>query len=226
MPATLFLLLLFNEALTSAPAGTLDRLLARMDQNAVTFKSMTAKLRHVSHIAVINEDNVQTGTMRMKRNKRDVLVLVEFTAPERKAVAVAGTKLEMYYPKLNTVEEYDLGKNRELAEKYLALGFGASGKDLSADYSLRELGAEPVNGQKATRLELIPKSKQVLQQFPKIEMWISDATGYPIQQKFFQTGGDYTLFTYSDESINPSLPDSAFKINLPKGVKRVFPQRS
>ena len=29
----------------------------------------------------------------------------------------------------------------------------------------------------------------------------------------------------SDVKINPSLPDSAFKLNLPKGVKRVFPQK-
>jgi outer membrane lipoprotein-sorting protein len=73
------------------------------------------------------------------------------------------------------------------------------------------------------RLELIPKSREVAQQFPKIELWISEATGYPVQQKLYQTGGDYMLVTYSDVVINPSLPDSAFKLNAPKGVKRVSP---
>ena len=121
---------------------------------------------------------------------------------------------------MKTVEEYDFGKS---VEKYMALGFGASGKELKADYSVRELGSEAANGQKTLKLELIPKAKEVLQQFPKIELWMSDSTAYPVQQKLYQTGGDYMLVTYADVVINPSLPDSAFKLNIPKGVKRVFP---
>jgi outer membrane lipoprotein-sorting protein len=108
-------------------------------------------------------------------------------------------------------------------EKYLALGFGASGEDLKTDYSVKAAGAEPVNGVPAMRLELIPKSKQVLQLFQKIDLWVADATGYPVQDKFYKTGGDYLTITYSDVVINPTLPDSAFKLNVPKGVQRVFP---
>ena len=213
-------MLLFAALSGNAAGQTLDELLARMDQNAMTFKSMSAKLRYVSYVAVIQENTVSTGTLTMKRSRREAMVLVDFTAPDRKTVAVAGSKVEIYLPKLQTVEEYDLGKS---VEKYLALGFGASGKELKADYTLQELGAETANGQKAMRLELIPKSKEVLKQLPRIELWISAATGYPVQEKLHQTGGDYMLATYSDVVINPRLPDSAFKLNLPKGVKREFP---
>jgi outer membrane lipoprotein-sorting protein len=205
-----------------ARGATLEQTLARMDQNAVKFKSVTAKIRRDSYIAVVKEDDVSTGTFRMKKSRRDVLALVDLTEPDPKSVAFAGTKVEIYYPKTKTVEVYNLG-GHDIVEKYLALGFGASGNDLKADYAIRELGAEPVNGEKATRLELIPKSKQVLQQFLKIELWLSDAMGYPIQEKLYKTGGDYLIVTYSDVTINPTLPDSAFKLNLPKGVQRVFP---
>ena len=210
-------MLLFAALPGNAAAQTLDELLARMDQNAMTFKSMSAKLRYMSYVAVIKEGTVSTGTLTMKRSRREAMVLVDFTEPDPKTVAVAGTKVAIYLPKLQTVEEYDLGKS---VEKYLALGFGASGKELKADYTLQELGADAVNGQKAMRLELIPKSKEVLKQLPRIELWISAATGYPIQQKLYQTGGDYMLATYSDVVINPRLPDSAYKLNLPKGVKK------
>ena len=210
-------MLLFAALPGNAAAQTLDELLARMDQNAMTFKSMSAKLRYMSYVAVIKEGTVSTGTLTMKRSRREAMVLVDFTEPDPKTVAVAGTKVAIYLPKLQTVEEYDLGKS---VEKYLALGFGASGKELKADYTLQELGADTVNGQKAMRLELIPKSKEVLKQLPRIELWISAATGYPIQQKLHQTGGDYMLATYSDVVINPRLPDSAYKLNLPKGVKK------
>ncbi len=210
-------MLLFAALPGNAAAQTLDELLARMDQNAMSFKSMSAKLTYMSYVAVIKESTVSTGTLTMKRSRREAMVLVDFTEPDPKTVAVAGTKVEIYLPKLQTVEEYDLGKS---VEKYLALGFGASGKELKADYTLQELGADTVNGQKAMRLELIPKSKEVLKQLPRIELWISAATGYPIQQKLHQTGGDYMLATYSDVVINPRLPDSAYKLNLPKGVKK------
>ncbi len=213
-------MLLFAFLPGNAAAQTLDELLARMDQNAMTFKSMSAKLRYMSYVAVIKEGTVSTGTLTMKRSRREAMVLVDFTEPDPKTVAVAGTKVEIYLPKLQTVEEYDLGKS---VEKYLALGFGASGKELKADYALRELGADTANGQKAMRVELIPKSKEVLKQLPRIELWISAATGYPVQEKLYQTGGDYMLATYSDVVINPHLPDSAFKLNPPKGVKREYP---
>ena len=205
-----------------ARAATLDQVLAQMNQNAAKFKSVTAKVRYDSYIAVVKTDEVSTGAFRMKRSKRDVLVQVELTEPDPKTVAFSGTKVEIYYPKLKQIEVYNLG-GHDVVEKYLALGFGASSNDLKTDYAIRELGAEAVNGVQTSRLELIPKSKQVMQQFLKIELWMSDATGYPVQEKFYKTGGDYTIITYSDVAINPTLPDSVFKLNPPKGVQRVFP---
>lgn len=209
---------------TGAVAETVDQTLARMDRGANGFKSMRANVRQLSHTAVINEDNVSVGTSSLKRSRRDVRVLVEFTSPDPKSVALSGTKVEMYLPKINTVQEYNLG-SRDTVEKYLALGFGASGSDLKSDYAIRALGDDTVNGEKAARLELIPKDKQVLQQLPKIELWISETKDYPVQEKLYQTGGDYMLITYSNVAINPALPDTAFKLNLPKGVKREFPQK-
>jgi outer membrane lipoprotein-sorting protein len=204
-------------------AASLDPVLARMDQTALTFKSMSAKIRQVAHTAVINEDAVSEGTVHLKRSKRDVQFLADFTSPDPKNVALSGTKVEFYLPKSKVVQEYDLGKVR--IEKFLALGFGASGKELREDYTLREIGSETVNGQKTLRVELIPKSREVLQQFPSIELWISEDKGYPVQEKFHQTGDDYQTVVYSDVVINPPLPDSAYKLDLPKGVKREFPLR-
>jgi outer membrane lipoprotein-sorting protein len=207
-----------------ARAESLEQTLARMDKSADGFKSMTAKVRQLSHLNVINEDTVSVGTSSLKRTKHDVRVLVHFTSPDDKSVSVSGTKIEMYLPKLNTVQEYNLG-SRDQLEKYLALGFGASGSDLKGDYDVKALGDDMVGGDKAARLELTPKDKQVRQQFPTIELWISETKGYYVQGKFHESGGDYMLITYSDVVINPPLPDSAFKLNLPKGVKRVFPQK-
>lgn len=214
----------------AAVADPLDGVLSRIDRAASGFKSMTASIRRVSHTAVINEDNVNIGTMTLKKSKaRDMRMLVELTAPDEKAVAVQGRKLELYFPKIQTVQEYDLGKNRELLDQFFLLGFSTSSEELKAAYTLRLLdegkpGEEKVAGEKTAHLELIPKSKEVLQHLKKFELWVGD-NGYPAQQKFFLPAGDYMLVTYTNMKVNHDVPDSALNLKLPKRVKREFPQK-
>lgn len=200
---------------------TVEAVLARMDKNAASFKSMTAKVKRVAHVAVINEDNTDLGTMRLKRSKKDVRLVVELTEPDAKSVAFQGNKVEIYYPKLQRVEEYEVGKNRDLFEQFFLVGFGTPAKDLNSDYAIRMIGSEDIGGQPASHLELTPKSKQVLQHIKKMDLWISSASGYPLRQKLDQNGGEYMLVTYSDLVINAPLSDAAVRLNLPKGVQRV-----
>jgi outer membrane lipoprotein-sorting protein len=208
-------------------ADSLDQMLSQMDQNAAAFKSMTAHFVQDSHIGALKgePDQIGTGTTSMKRTKKEVRVLFVFDKPDPKSVAFSGAKLEIYTPKNQQVEEHDVGKYRDFVQQYLLIGFGASGQDLKAAYAIRPLGNDTVSGQKALLVELISKDKQVVKQVPKIELWLSEDKdkGYPLQQKAYQTAGDFTMITYSDIRINPSLPDSAFKLNLPRSVKRIYP---
>jgi outer membrane lipoprotein-sorting protein len=82
-----------------------------------------------------------------------------------------------------------------------------------------------IAGQRTTRLELTPKTPEVLQHLSKVDLWLSDATGYPVQQKFHLPGGDYRMVTYTNVKINPDLADSALKLQVPRGVKREYPQK-
>lgn len=206
-------------------AAELDAVLQRIDRAGTTFRGMSANVRRVSHTAVINEDNVDSGTMLLKRPKpRDMRMLVDLTEPDPKTVAFQGRKLEIYYPKIRTVDEFDVGKNRELLDQFFLVGFGTTRAEMVNAYQIHLLGPEKVGGRDTERLELIPKSKEVLQHLNKLELWISEA-GHPIQQKFYLPGGDYMLVTYSDMKINQELADSALKLHLPKNVKREYPQK-
>lgn len=208
------------------PAGDPDAVLDRIDKAGAAFRGMSAHLRRLSHTAVMNDDNVDSGTIRLKRaHHRDLRMLIDLTEPDPKTVAFQGHTVEIYYPKIQTVQEFDMaGKGRELLEQLFLLGFGTSRADLQASYNLRLVGPDTVDGRKTELLELIPKSKEVLQHLLKLEMWVAE-NGYPVQQKFYLKGGDYQLATYSDMKINPDLPDSALKLKTPKNVKREYPQR-
>lgn len=209
------------------PPGQLDAVLERLDQAGAAFHGMSAHLRRLQHTAVINEDNTDSGTVLLKRtHRRDLRMLIDLTEPDPKTVAFQGHTLEIYYPKAATVQEIDVGngKDRALLEQFFLLGFGTSRAELQAAYNLRLVSPDTGDPPKTERLELIPKSKEVLQHLNKLEMWVAE-NGYPVQQKFYLKGGDYQLATYSDMKINPDLPDSALKLKLPKNVKREYPQK-
>lgn len=202
-PAALAAVLLCPLAAFPDTADSVDDVLARMDRAAASFRTLTADVRYVQHTAVINEENIDTGTLRLKRAKRDMQMLVNFNPPDEKTLAVHGQTAEVYNPKIKEVDEYDIGKNKAAVDQFLLVGFGTSGKDIAAAYQIKRIGSEAVSGTDATRLELTPKSPEVLKNMTKLELWIADGEAYPVQQKFYFPSGDYRLVTYTNVKVNP-----------------------
>jgi outer membrane lipoprotein-sorting protein len=198
--------------------------LARMDTVAAGFKGMRADVRQLSHTAVINEDAVDTGTIAVRRaGPKDLRILVDFKEPNIKKVSMAGSKVQIYYPKRNEVEEYEVGKASALKDQIMMLAFGSNSRDLMSAYSIKLGGPEAIAGQETTRIELIPKDKDLLAHFPRIELWIANQTGITVQQKLHQKGGDYFLATYTNPQL-ASLTDAQVKLDMPKDVHKVKPQ--
>jgi len=203
-----------------APAeAPLDAALARLDQAAVNFKGMTANIRKLSHIDLVNVDNVDSGTIMLKRIKlNDTRIRIDFTSPRQQILTVGGSKAYSFEPKTNVAQEYDLGKYKGVVDQGMLLGFGSNSSELRSAYTVTLGGADSVNGEKTTRIVLVPKDKKVLAEIKKCEVWISDK-GWTVQQKFYQSGGDYVLSTYSAMKLNPIIADKDLKLELPKGVK-------
>ena len=198
----------------------LEAVLKKMDQAAANFKGLTAEIRKLSHTQVVNVDDVSEGAITVKRVKsHDIRIRIDFIKPSRQMVALGGGKVEIYYPKLNEVQEGDLGKIRSLVDQLMLLGFGGNSADLMDAYTVTLGGPDTVNGEAATRIVLIPKTREILQTVKKCELWINDK-GLTIQQKFDQGGGDFLLSTYSHINLNSNISDSAVKLDVPKGAKR------
>jgi len=206
----------------SLHADTFDGALNRLDQAGSQFRGMAAQFKYVKYTAIVNESSASTGTIKIKRPKHSQLLgRLDFEAPDKKIVVMDGQRVEIYLPNMKTVQDVDLGKHKVLLEQFFLFGFGTSRRDLEAQYTVSYGGAESINNEPATRLLLITKNPDVKKSLSKFELWISDKTGYPLQQKFYEPSGDYNVFTYSDMKINPNLPDSALKLPRLKGdVKR------
>jgi outer membrane lipoprotein-sorting protein len=206
---------------SAAADPTLAETLAKMDQASSHFKALSASVEYVSHMEAIHEDDSQTGTILVKRPKpKELHVKISIEKPDAKVAVTDGSKVEVYYPRSGETQKVELGHRKSLVDMILTLGFGGTSRELQNDYTVKLVGPETVAGESTTRLELTPKTKDMLEQWKKIDLWISDKSGYTVQQKFYDRGKDYTLITYTSVHLNPEIPDTAFKLDVPKGTKR------
>jgi outer membrane lipoprotein-sorting protein len=200
-------------------------ILARMDLAAKDFKSVSAKTKHVDFTAVLNESSESSGEMKMKRGKAGITGLVDFTQPDRRTLYINGRTAERYFPNAKTVEVYDTSKFSQSMDQFLLLGFGTSGTELEKAYTVKLGGVETLNTIATTRSEVTPKSRELLKVVCRSDLCIAEGQSTPVQEKLFEPSRNYLLITYSDVKVNPPLPDSAFELKLPAGVKKIAPQK-
>ncbi len=209
----------------SADSAGLDRVLAQMDAAARNFKTTEASLVSDQYEKVIDETDTQKGTIYFRREGREIQMAADFAEPSKKYVIYSGGKVQVYQPKIDQVNEYNVAdKNRGDIESYLVLGFGGSGQDLLKSYDVKFLGSETVNGIAAEKLELIPKSVRLRNNIARILLWIDPARGISVQQQLFEPGGDYRLAKYSEIKINQKLSDDVFKLKTTRKTKFISPQ--
>jgi outer membrane lipoprotein-sorting protein len=129
----------------------------------------------------------------------------------------------MYQPKPDQVTVYDLGKKRAEFESYVVLGFGGSGQDLLKSFDVTDAGPETINGVATAKLQLIPKSENVRNNYSKIFLWIDLDKGISVQQQFLTPQGDYRLTKYSGIRINEKISDDVFKLKTTGKTQTITP---
>ena len=200
---------------------TIEGILGMMDKSAQDFRTLTADIEHIKYTAVVKDTSTETGHIFVRRDEK---MRIEIAKPDLRTILRTGDSLFVYNPKINRVEEFDLGKNRSMVDQYVLLGFGTKSDNIRKSYLVSVVGEEELDHKKTVVLELTPKSDQIRNQIIKIQMWIDEASWLPIQQKFFEAGsGDYFLFHYINAMKNLKIGDGKFKQDWPKSVSRVKP---
>jgi outer membrane lipoprotein-sorting protein len=200
---------------------TTEKVLGMMDKSARDFHTLSADIEHIKYTAVVKDTSTETGRIFVRHDEK---MRIEIAKPDPRTILRSGDTLFVYSPKINRVEEYNLGKNRSMVDQYVRLGFGTKSDDVKKSYLVALDGEEDLDHKKAIILELTPKSDQIRTQITKIQMWIDEASWLPIQQKFFEAGsGDYILFHYTSVMKNLKIDEVKFKQDWPKGVNRIKP---
>ncbi len=202
---------------------TEDRIVQQLNKTAERFQTLTANLQFTKVTVVVNDTSTESGKLYFNKKGR---ILIEFLNPEPKEVLFTGNKAMIYFPKMSQIQEFDLGKHRALIEQYLLLGFGTKGDDLKDNYLITILGETKLDGRAVLQLELTPKDPRLRNQINKLHLWIDLASWLPVQQKFFEVGGDYFETKYAEQKINANIPASKQRLSAPKGTKVVKPRAS
>jgi outer membrane lipoprotein-sorting protein len=198
----------------------LTEILSQMNEASKHLKTVSANLDYTKVTVLVDDKSTQSGQLFYRKGKTTD-ICIDFQKPERKILLFKKNKGEIYLPKINQIQEYNLGQNSGLVQQFLLLGFGSDTGELKKVYNVAYLQEEDMEGDTTVQLELVPRKANVAAQVSKIQIWVSEESWLPTQQKFFENGGDYSVAHYSGVKVNRPLPVSAFELNAAPGAKRV-----
>lgn len=212
------------QAAAAAPAaGNLETVLNLLDRTAASFKDIQTDFVWDQYNKVVDDHDLQSGTMYFRRNGNSVEMSADITKPDKKQVLFADGRVRVYQPKIDQVTEYSAGKNKADFESFLVLGFGGRGHDLAKSFDVKLAGQETVNGVSTYKLELTPKAQRVKDMFSLITLWIDKDKGVSVQQRFQERSGDFRLATYNNIKINKNLNADVFKLKTTGNTKVIRP---
>jgi outer membrane lipoprotein-sorting protein len=184
-----------------------------MDRTEAQFHSAEASFVWNQYTKVVDETDTQKGEIYFRRVGHEVQMAADITDPanQAKQVLFAGGKLQIYQPKANQIDVYSTAKKQDEFDRLMLLGFGGGGHSMAKAFDIKYLGAETLpGGTETAKLDLVPKSAEIRNNFDRFVLWI-DSRGVSVQQQIF-SASDYKLAKYSGIKLDQRLPDNAFTI--------------
>lgn len=187
------------------------KVLAQMDAASAKFRSTQADFKWDVLTAVVDEHNIQTGTIYFERHSDSTSMAAYIKQPAVKSVFYDGSTLTYLQPDLKQATLFSAGSNRGQYESFLTLGFGGSGKDLQNNWTVDCQGMETIDGVSTARLDLKPKEQSVASNFSHVVVWIDPARSLSLKQIFYEPSGDNRTATYTAIKYNAKISADTFK---------------
>lgn len=181
----------------------------KLEQNHVT--TMAARFRQEKTSEMLLEPSTDVGLFYYRAPDQ---VRWEYQEPEEMLVVINGEDLVTYYKEQGVAESASIGDISEKVFKYL----GASGSlDKLAEF-FEVTAYFPENVGDPYHLVLEPRYSRIERRLLGMEIWIDPESYQPTQFKYLQPGGDETMYTFEDLTLNEELDDALFEVELPEGV--------
>jgi outer membrane lipoprotein-sorting protein len=222
-----FVVSLPNYSVAQAPAsgGDVQKVIGQLNAAAAKFGSAQADFSWDQFQAVVQESDVQTGTIYFERKKGATRMAAHLKQENGKdapkTVTYDGGEVEYYEPTIKQLTTMKAGSNKGQWESFLTLGFGGSGTDLEENWKVSLVGTESMDGVSVDKLDLVPKEQKVLDMFTHVTIWVDPARGISLKQIFYQPSGDLRTALYKNIRYNTPIAAEMFKIQVAPGATRV-----
>jgi outer membrane lipoprotein-sorting protein len=196
------------------PNGKLDEILANMQKSASQITSIQAGMEQQKRDRNLGgAPEKYRGEIFFKHaSKTNDKVKIVYSIPKGQTIWVVGETITLYQAEIKqaivTTRSAAASKGDEFA--FVATPY-KSVPDLKRQYEIVYSGDD----QGMAKLELTPKAKSPIQ---KLTLWVDQSSWMPVKYTVLEAGSA-TTFILTDIKKNKGIPDSAFKVDLPKDTK-------
>ncbi len=174
-----------------------------------------------NYTAVVQDHELQKGTTAFRRTGSGMEMVMHLKTNDGQPYAdllYRNGELDYYNPSQKQETIFSAGANKQEYDSLLATGFGATGKDLSAAWTVSFQGMENVDGVQTAKLDLVSKDAKVRENYSHLTLWVDLSRDISMKLVMSQPSGDSRTATYSNIKYNTHVKDSPFKLDVPRGT--------
>jgi outer membrane lipoprotein-sorting protein len=202
-PMAVSIVLAVTAAATAQSADPLDDLFARGRAVQAATKTITATFTETTVSGLLKDPLIATGTIVAAMPVR---VVMTYTGPVAKTVALDDRRLVIAWPSDRRREEIDIAATQRRVQKYFV---DASPRELREQFNIT-LASDPKDA--PYRLDLVPRRKQVAEGLARIRIWVDRTRLVMTRMTMEFPGGDSKTLELRDIRTNVAIDEAAFAL--------------
>src|SRR5271157_4591037 len=100
----------------------LTQILSDMNEASKRLRTISANLEYTKVTVLVDDKSTESGQLFFRHGKTPE-IRIDMQKPESKTILFKKNRGEIYLPKINQIQEYDLEQKSELLQQFFLLGF-------------------------------------------------------------------------------------------------------
>jgi outer membrane lipoprotein carrier protein len=194
---------------SGTPQPSIDELLVKIQKRYESVRDIRARFEQEARVASIGKTERSNGEVAIQRPGR---MRWEYSAPDRRIVALDGEVIRMYLP---DEKQLQIAPLQPGAFPPTALEFLLGSGDLTRSFKAEPLSEE---GRTDVGVRLRPKEDA---SFEFIDLWVA-RDGYQIRESVVvDLFGNRTAVRFSDVAENAGIDAGTFTVDVPEGTETI-----
>jgi outer membrane lipoprotein-sorting protein len=191
-----------------SPQATLDAL----DASSAKFTSAEASFKKDTFTYAVKDHDLTEGLEYAIHKGSNTEVGIKVTGNGARTVVLKNGEAKVFNPGTSCYDSYSVAKNKGTIDSVLALSFGASGKELAANWTVTDEGADKIDAVSVEKLDLVPKDQSLKNNITHVELWVDPTRAVSLKQIIYFPNRDTQMAVYSNIKLNGKVDTAPFKI--------------